>query len=61
MPRLFTKSDLERVARLVETAGIEEAVARVADDTPDVYTRGNVEQLIRYAAQFGAEAAMKLL
>ena len=61
MPRLFTKSDLDRVARLVETAGVDGAVARVADETPDVYTRGNVEQLIRYAAEFGAEAALRLL
>ena len=73
MPKLFTKTDLERCARIAMTqpdqdlpsfdveAAIQVAVERVAGDGPQVYTYGQVQQLIHYAAEFGAEAALKLL
>lgn len=80
MPRLFTKTDLARCARLAlrhyeasitagpegeVTGNDERAISRAVDEVveagPEVYTRGQVEQVIRCAAEFGVIEAMKLL
>jgi len=47
-PRLFTFSDLERVARLAST-GVKDAVEIVASEGPLYYSEDEVRLMLQYA------------
>ena len=67
MPKLFTRTDLERAARLAHRAAARgapeelatgDAVATVANDAPEYYDEHTVRELVQVAAKRGAKAAL---
>ena len=72
MPRLFTKSDLERAARLAANAAllfpttdpeqhISDAVATVSREAPEYYDEHRVKELLALAATNGYSVALRAL
>jgi hypothetical protein len=64
--KLYTRTDLERAARLAARAALRglaeepavgDAVARVANDAPEYYDEHTVRELIETAAKRGLAAA----